>query len=92
MSPSDCPVCAAVASGGRVRVTEESAQLLFAVLRDMRRRGVRERRSALTASDDSFVSEANHQLKLIDWLMEEIERTQVEKGWPTHGQLQRSNA
>lgn len=90
-SPSEsCPVCAAVASGGRIRLTEPTAQLLIAVLRDARRKALRERRVSLSpALHPSFLATANEQLKLIDSVMEEVERTQTEKGWPTLGQLQR---
>lgn len=92
-SPSEnCPVCAAVASGGRIRLTEGSAQLLIAVLRDARRKALRERRRSLDAEDAARVETANGQLKLVDHTIEEIERTQIEKGWPTLGQLQRADA
>jgi len=87
-SPSDCPRCAAVAKGSRVRLTEESAQLLEALLRSQRRISVRERRRAINRDDATARAEAERQLKLIDFVIEEVESAQFENEWHSvSGQL-----
>lgn len=87
-SPSDCPVCASVAQGGRIRLTEEQAMLLEALLATSRRQVLRGRRKAIDGSDVSARREADKSLRLIDLMLEEIGATQVEKGWHNrHGEL-----
>lgn len=87
-NPSECPRCAAVAKGSRVRLTEESAQLLEALLRNQRRKSLRERRTAINRDDPAARSEAERQLKLIDFVIEEVEDAQYENGWHSiNGQL-----
>lgn len=89
MSQPECPVCVAIAAGGRIRLTEESAQLLEALLRTARRASVRDRRAAINSDDSPRRTEAERALRLIDSSIEEIERTQSEKGWHgVDGQLQ----
>lgn len=78
-----CEVCDAVASGGRIRVTEASSELLIGLLRDYRKERVLDRRSAITNESPKDVGETNEQLRVADILIKEIERTQAEKQWPT---------
>jgi hypothetical protein len=87
---TDCPVCASVASGGRIRLTEDSAALLVALLKTARRESMIVRRVALDNDDPSMSHEASMAVRLMDSTIDEIERTQTEKGWQTsHGQFQR---
>jgi len=90
-NPSDCPTCAAVAHGGRIRLNEETALLLEALLVGARRQSVRVRRRTIDSGEEEAQREADEQLGLIKLTLEEIHRTQVEKGWPSLGQLQRSH-
>lgn len=85
---TDCRVCAAVAQGGRIRITEESGALLIALLRTARRESLRARREALNGGADDQRDEADAALRTIREISEEIHRTQDEKGWSID-QLQR---
>jgi hypothetical protein len=72
-----------------MRLDEEQAAYLEGLLRSRRhvlivvRRGVKE--GTVPEGDAEGVEE---QLKFIDHMLAEIERCQIEKGWPS-GQLQR---
>jgi hypothetical protein len=90
-----CPACghsfAPSAGGGRIRLTEETAMLMEALLVGARRQGVRARRRTIDSHDEAGQRETDRQLGLIKMTLEEIHRTQTEKGWPSLGQLQRSH-
>ena len=84
-----CPVCQGVAAGGRIRMTDEGADLLEELLVDERRRAVGNRRLAKDAGEPAEIH--NHRIRLAEQLLGEVHRTQDEMGW-SDGQLQRSHA
>jgi hypothetical protein len=80
---TDCPTCLAVARGGRIRVTEEGADLSVTAYHLLRGVLLRSRRAALDSDDPGLASEVNLQIRQVDVLLEELARTQIEKGWRT---------
>lgn len=84
-----CPTCLGVSRGGRIRLTEETADLLDLLLRDKRNEQLQFRRVAIDGGVDP--KPYNDRLATVDLALEEVQRTRVEMGW-SHGQLQRSHA
>lgn len=85
----DCPVCQAVAGGGRIRLTDEGADMLAELLYEKRGQVLRDRRSLRLVGAATKVHDAT--LDLIDQLYHEIKRTQQEMGW-IDGEPKRTHA
>jgi len=76
---SECPVCVAVAQGGRIRLTAWRALFLQELLKDERFELLLERREQLDRDMDA--TSVNHQLKEVDAILKEVDRTIEEMGW-----------
>lgn len=84
-----CPVCQSVASGGRIRLTDEGAELLMELLYEKRGAVLQARRLLKVAGAKTTVHD--EQLDAINLLYQETKRTQQEMGW-TNGEPQRTHA
>ena len=78
---TECSTCLAIARGGRVRVTAETALLLEVVLRLARRMMLRWRREAIIENNEEMVKHWNQSIRSSDRLVEEVARTMKEMGW-----------
>lgn len=87
---ADCQTCLAVSGGGRIRLTERGSLILMDLLRGRRDDIMPQRRFAIENANTETLNAANEQLREINLLREEIERTQAEMGW-IDGQPQRTH-
>lgn len=66
---------------GRVRVYEDASLLLYNLLRVERDRITLQRRAALEDNPEVSTQTFNREIKLIDQLLDEVNRTRTECGW-----------
>lgn len=92
MALEHCETCFAVAAGGRIRLTDRSADMLLDLVRERRNDYARLRRLYIDNGNAEATRAANDQLKMMDVTIEEIRRTQSEMGWLDDGQPQRSHS
>lgn len=85
----DCPTCHAVAAGGRIRMTDEGAEILELLLRDYEQLQLQNRKLAKGVGGP--VDGYNRRIEVTRQLLGEVERTQSEMGW-LDGQPQRTHA
>lgn len=85
---TDCPVCLGVSAGGRIRLTDEGADLLLVLLHDARVKAFEDRRLVIDAGNSPQIY--NQRLSLIRQMTSEVRRTQDEMGW-SGGQPQRTH-
>lgn len=91
MAETKCSTCLAVAAGGRIRLTADTAALLEGLVH-LERKGVTvSRRLAMIDHNVEAVTLFEAELKLYDSLLDEIHRTQAEKGWASRVELLRSH-
>lgn len=88
---TECETCLAVANGGRIRLTESRAGLLVSLLRKERHEQLVQRRIGIDGWDPAGASVASDVIRDIDVLLEEVERTRIERGWRTSHEPERSN-
>jgi hypothetical protein len=65
----------------RIRVTEETASLIEMLLREDRRASVHARRIHIEGGAFEATHLENAHIRLVDFVLEEVERTQIEQGW-----------
>lgn len=93
MGMADCNICSAVAAGGRIRITEDDADLLEEILAERRKSTLIKRRTLIDEGDTAgLVGLANLTLRQIDRLSEEILRTRIERGWHTSHEPERPHS
>jgi hypothetical protein len=88
---TSCPACTAVATGGRIRINEDDADLLDELLAQKRHELLVLRRSSIDNGEASAVGVTNLVIRQIDRIGEEIARTRTEKGWLTSHEPERSH-
>jgi hypothetical protein len=89
---TNCPACTAVATGGRIRINEDDADLLEEMLHDRRQAQLIVRRAAIDDPMPGVVALANGVIRQIDRISAEIERTREEKGWRTGHEPERPDS
>lgn len=80
---AECPTCAGVSKGGRIRVTELGAANLSLGLQLQRQHWLQLRRGAIELGMPESTKLADEHLKAIDLAVEELKRTSAEMGWRT---------
>lgn len=66
---------------GRIRIYEDASLLLRNLLRVERDRIALQRRTTIESEPGASTQAFNRQIKLVDQLLDELERTRVECGW-----------
>ena len=87
---AECETCLATARGGRIRLTQETSDLVWGLLKTEQGLHRKMRRWAIDNEALEDVTYHELELKKVLMVLEEVERTIEEKGWH-RGQLQQPN-